>query len=302
MFDLSTIRSAKEEWNPLKVLIYGVQGLGKTTFGCTFQDPVLVRAEDGACSIDVPTFPHIRCYEDMMRVIDALHGEHEYKTLVLDTLDWLEPMVWAYTCQCLSTQRHVVNSIEEPGYGRGYVEADKHWRYMMGGFDSLRYNKNMNIILVAHAEIKRFEPPDCEAYDRYQIKLHKRAWGLWQEWSDMTLFVNYRRSTIQTKDGKKEEQKKFRAVGQGDRSIYCDERPAYLAKNRWGLPHEIIIGQDKAWANFHMALHNATEGRYALPFDLPQDYSQDASHAPNDLANDTFDSPGQPTGGWNYGS
>jgi len=258
-FDLTSVVSASAEFKPQKILAYGVQGLGKTTFGCTFDDPILLRIEDGAAAIDVPTFPGlVETYADLYEAIKALHGEHPYKSLVVDSLDWMEPIIWRATCARLE-----IDSIEKAGYGKGYVEADAEWRNILGGFDSLRHNKGMTIVLVAHAEIKRFEPPDGDAFDRYQIKLHKRAWALWQEWADMVLFANYKRRMVKVKEGGKGPDKQ-RAEGTGERCLYTDERPAYLAKNRWGLPHEIYIGQDKTWAGFHQALNQATGGKYAV--------------------------------------
>lgn len=262
MFDLSTVVSASSEFRPQKVLVYGVQGLGKTTFGATFERPILLRVEDGAAAIDVPTFPKlIESYGELVGALSALYEqEHQFKTLVVDSLDWMEPIVWAKTCATLG-----IESIEKAGYGKGYVEADKDWRNVMGWLDALRFSKGMTIVLIAHAEIKRHEPPDGDPFDRYQIKLHKRAWALWQEWADMVLFANYRSTRKLVKDGGKNNESKFRGEGKGERCLFTEERPAYLAKNRWGLPHEILIGQDKTWAAFHAALNAATGGRYAIP-------------------------------------
>lgn len=263
-FDLQSITSTAGTFAPQKILAYGVQGLGKTTFGCTFERPILLRIEDGAAALDVATFPKlIESMGEIVEAIQALHGEHDFKTVVVDSLDWLEPLVWANTCARLG-----IESIEKAGYGKGYVEADADWRLLMGGFDSLRLNRGMTIVLIAHAEVKNFQPPDGDPYDRYQIKLHKRAWALWQEWADMVLFANYRRQSIKTKDGGTKGDDKFRAVGTGERCLFTDERPAFLAKNRWALPHEIFIGQDKTWAAFHQALNQATGGKYALPSTL----------------------------------
>lgn len=260
-FDINNIVSAAAEFRPQKILVYGTQGLGKTTFGCTFHSPILLRAEDGAGAIDVPTFPKlVETYTELCEAITALHGEHPFRTLVVDSLDWIEPIIWAQTCAQLEIQ-----TIERAGYGKGYVEADNVWRAIMGGLDSLRLNRGMTIVLVAHAEIKRHEPPDGDPFDRYQIKLHKRAWALWQEWADMVLFANYKRRLIKTKDGGKSGQDKHRAEGTGERVIFTDERPAYVAKNRWSLPHEIHIGQDKTWGAFHHALNVATNGKYPIP-------------------------------------
>lgn len=267
MFDLNDVTSSAKDCKAQKILIYGPPGLGKTTFGATFESPILLRIEDGAAALDVPTFPKlVEDYSELCEAVNALHGEHSFRTLVVDSLDWLEPIVWAETCARLSAMSdRPVTSIEQPGYGKGYLEADRVWKEIIGGFDSLRLNRGMNLVMIAHAEQKRVEPPDSDPYDRYQIKLHKRAWALWQEWVDMLLFASYERRLVKTKDGGKSGDDKHRAEGSGDRVIFTDERPAYLAKNRWSLPHRIYIGQDRAWSAFHQALYQASKGRYALP-------------------------------------
>ena len=259
-FDLNGIINAGDAYAPPRILVYATHGLGKTTFGASFKAPILLRIEDGASAIDIPTFPNkAEGYADISNAINALHGEHRYKTLVLDSLDWAEPLVQKYTCDRLG-----INALSDIGYGGGYIEADSDWRYLMGGLDSLRLNKGMNIVLIAHAEVKKFEPPDGEAYERYQIKLQKRNSALWQEWVDAILFCNYQRSLI-AMGGSSEKNKKFRADSTGERVIYTEERPAYTAKNHWSLPPSIYIGHDKAWSAFHQALHAATRGNYPLP-------------------------------------
>lgn len=260
MFDLESIEPANANWKPQKIIICGVQGLGKGTFGATFEKPILVRTEDGAGALDVPTFPDmVKYFAGMETVINTLHKDgHEFKTLLIDSLDWMEPVVWKRTCQI-----HGKESIEAFGYGKGYMETMTQWRYLMGGLDSLRFKKNMDIVLIAHTEIKRFDSPDIEPYDRYQIKLHKHAAALWQEWADMVLFCNYKTHTRKADVGF--DKKVVRGIGSGERVICTEERPAYLAKNRWGLPPEIYIGQDKTWMAFHEALSECTEGRYLVP-------------------------------------
>jgi hypothetical protein len=252
---LDQIRKANASVPPQKIVVIGVQGIGKTTFGATFPGSVLLPIEDGAHAVDVNSFPLAKTYQQVIDTITALHGEHPYKTLVVDSLDWLEPLVWDATCQANEKP-----SIESFGYGKGYTEADKQWRMLMGGFDSLRANKGMHVVLLAHSEVKTVTPPDSDAYDRYQMRLHKRAFGLWTEWADVVAFLTYKISI-------KKEEKGFgsdrnRAIGSGDRVIYTAERPAWDAKNRWGLPDEIYIGKDSTYAAFHTALETATKGGY----------------------------------------
>lgn len=271
-FNLENIVPANSFFQPQKILVYSVQGLGKTTFGSTFESPILARTEDGAAALDIATFPKVmETFQDLEDAITALHGEHPYKTFVLDSIDWLEPIIWGKQISAMgqSEKGKEIKNIEDYGYGKGYAMALDWWRFVMGGLDSLRHNMGMTIVLIAHSEIKRYDSPDTDPYDRYGIKLHKGAFALWQEWADMVLFANYKTKIKKTDVGFNKEVK--RGEGAGERVIYTEERPAFLAKNRWGLPAEIYIGQDKTWAAFHRALNQATNGRYELPSKLKGD-------------------------------
>ncbi len=288
MFTMDNIVSSSADFRAQKILIYGSSGLGKTTFGTTFEAPFLLRVEDGASALDVPTFPKlIETYQELIEAINALHSDHQFKTLIVDSLDWLEPIVWTEILRKYPTTEkgQPVSSIEDYGYGKGYVKTDEVWRYIIQGLDSLRLNKGMNLVIIAHTEQKRVEPPDSDPYDRYQIKLQKRAWAIWQEWVDMLLFATYERTLIKIKDGgggkaNDTSKDKNRAEGKGNRVIYTEERPAYLAKNRWSLPDSIRIGQDKNWSGFHQALHDATKGKYQLPSQLQQQPAQSMPTVP----------------------
>lgn len=248
---LDSIKKANSVVPPKKIIIYGVQGVGKTTFGASFPNPVLLPVEDGASAVDVDAFPVVTTYQNIIDAITDLHGEHNYKTLVVDSLDWCEPVVWDETCRINEKP-----SIESFGYGKGHVEADRQWRTLMGGFDSLRKNKAMDIVLLAHSEIKKVEPPDSDSFEKYQMHIHKRPLALWSEWSDFVLFLTYRISL--KKEDKGFGSDRVRAIGSGDRVIHTSERPAWDAKSRWKLPDDIFIGHDEKFSAFHKALEEAT--------------------------------------------
>lgn len=131
----------------------------------------------------------------------------------------------------------------------------------------------MQVVLIAHSEVRRYDSPETDPYDRYGIKLHKGAFALWQEWADMVLFCNYKTSIHTADVGFNKEIK--RGEGAGERVVYTEERPAYLAKNRWGLPPEIYIGKDKLWGAFHRSMHKVTNGRYQLPANIKEENSND---------------------------
>jgi hypothetical protein len=169
-------------------------------------------------------------------VIDALNiianEKHNFQTLVIDSLDWLEPLIWQHVCQAGGKK-----SIEDFGYGKGYVEATDIWRTVLRLLDTIN-SKGIAVIMIAHSHIKRFDSPETESYDRYEIKLHQKAGGLIYEWADAVLFANYRVFTKTAQNGFNE---KTRAVGTGERVLYTQERPAYRAKNRYGLPEMLPL-------------------------------------------------------------
>ena len=251
-FSLDAVRSSKE-YPAQKIIVYGVPAIGKTTFAGTFPKPILLRTEDGACALDIPTFPKlVKSLGDLENALKALQGEHDYQTLIIDSLDWLEPLVFQYVCQSEGKA-----NIEDFGYGKGYMKADDVWRRIFAKIENVRIKKNMNIIVIAHAVPVVFDAPDSDAYQRYQLKLQKRGAALWMEWSDITLFCNYKINVIAS-----QEKGTNKARGSGERVIYTQERPAFQAKSRWPLPDEIFIGTDATWSEFHQQLNVATEGHY----------------------------------------
>ena len=220
---------------PPRILTYGTAGIGKTTFATEAPNPIVVQTEDGLGSIDVPTFGMLRSFDEVMQAIGSLYDEeHAFQTVVVDSLDWLEPLNWQHTAEANGWK-----DIEQPGYGKGYVAALDAWRAFLDGINGLRDDRGMAVILIAHADIRRFDSPETEPYDRYQPKLHARAAALVQEHVDAVLFANYRITTLKSDAGFGK--KVVRGVTGGDRLLHTVERPAFLAKNRFGLPESLAL-------------------------------------------------------------
>ncbi|QDV53721.1 ATP-binding protein [Gimesia fumaroli] len=220
---------------PRRILIYGTHGVGKSTFGAMAPNPIFIQTEEGLGDIDCHKFPLAEEYAQVTNAIGALSMEdHSYQSVVLDSADWLERLIWAEVCKDKQ-----VNSIEDIGYAKGYAFALDYWRQVLEGLDVLRKHRGMHVILIAHAQIEKFQNPETEPYDRYSPRLHKHASAVVQEWCDEILFASYKVHTKQSDAGFN--QKRTQGIGTGERTIRTVERPAHVAKNRLNLPDEMPL-------------------------------------------------------------
>lgn len=219
---------------PLRVLIYGTEGVGKSTFGAHAPLPVFLPVERGSDHLDVARFPTPTSWRDALECLDELRSQSEYSTIVIDTLDALEPLCWDHVCATRPDKAGKrPSSIEAYGYGAGYALAAEEWRALLAKLDTLHI-RGMHVVLVAHATIKRFENPLGENFDRWELKLHKLASALMREWSDAVLFASH--ETLTTKAGRAS-----KGFSSGQRLMHTEQHAAYDAKNRYALPAEMPL-------------------------------------------------------------
>jgi len=234
---LSSISKTTRNSLPPRVVIHGDGGVGKTTFAASAFNPIFLPFEDGLDGLEVDAFPRLVSYQDSIDAIASLaQDQHDYGTAVVDSLDWFQPLVWAEVARAAGK-----NSIEDIPYGKGYVEALPLWRKFLDGLNYLRETRGMAVILIAHSEIKRFEAPDSEPFDRYQIALHKGANAMVREWSDVIGYAHHETAIKKDSNGF---QTRARGIGTGRRLLRVVETPACVAKNRYSMPDVIPLSWD----------------------------------------------------------
>lgn len=232
---------------PYRLVIYGVDGVGKSTFAADAPSTIFLGAEDGTGHLDVARFPAPDTWLDCLDAVRTLTNEtHDYKTLAVDSADWVEPHIWRSVCD-----KAGVDTIEEVGggYGKGYAAALDHWRVLLAALERLQAVKGMNVILIAHALIKPFNNPEGADYDRYILKLHAGAAGLLREWAKGVYFANY--ETFAEKDKKT---KRIKGVSTGARKLYTQRTAAYDAKDRYSVPEDFPL----SWEEFDTAAKAAS--------------------------------------------
>lgn len=244
---------------PRRIVVFGPDGVGKTTFAFNAPKPVFIGAEQGTDSFDVPRFPPIYAWQEVLEAVRVLReGTHDYETMVLDTLDWAEPLIWRLVCQAAG-----VATIEEVGggYGKGYSAALDHWRVFIRALEQLQAEKGMHVVLLGHSFIKKFSNPQGDDYDRYIMQLNEKAAGLLRQWANGVYFANYETFAVADKA------KRVRGVATGARLLYTQRTAAYDAKDRYGLPEQLPL----SWAEFEKA------ARLGMPM-APDEFAEAIKH------------------------
>lgn len=222
-----------------KVVCYGPEGIGKSTFASCFPDPVFIDTEGSTNAMDLARFPKPTSWQMILDEIEyARSHPHEMKTLVIDTVDWAESLCIKNICD-----KHQKSGIEDFGYGNGYVYVKEEMGRFLNKLSEV-VEAGINVVLTAHAQIRKFEQPDeMGAYDRWELKLGKKTASqtspLVKEWADMLLFANYKTFSVAVDD----KGKKRKAQG-GKRVMYTAHHACWDAKNRYGLPEELPFTYD----------------------------------------------------------
>lgn len=238
---LADIRSGPIEM-PQRVLVYGTEGSGKSTFAAGAPKPLFLGAEGGTLYLDVARLPEPRSWQDVLDGLELVrHERHEYETLVIDPLNWLEPLCWNQV-----TGGKPIDS-KPWDYGKGYVAALSLWRVMLAELERVWSERRMHVVLVAHAEVKRFENPMGEAWNHYVPAMNEKASSLFKRWVDHVLYLQVEHVARKNEDG--------RTVGKttGVRIAHTSPCAAFDAKGR-NLPPELQLTAQGGWGVFFEAM------------------------------------------------
>ena len=211
-----------------KIVLYGVEGIGKTTLASKAPDVLFIDTEGGTAFMDVKRIDGITTWSALLNAINEVAANPDLcRTLAIDTADWAEQAMIQHVLKVRS-----LKSIEDAGYGKGYTYLAEEFVNLLKACDNV-ISAGVNVIITAHAKMRKQELPDeMGAFDRWELKLSKQCAPLLKEWADAVLFCNYKTIVVTGENNVK------KGTG-GRRVIYTCHKPAFDAKNRHGLPDEM---------------------------------------------------------------
>jgi hypothetical protein len=233
MFDLKSLK-AEKSIKPPRFVIYGEPKVGKSTFASGAPDTIFLDLEGGIDALEVAKL-RINNTEHFNKALDSLlEQDHDFKTVVIDSADWLERYIHEYICETAKARSITDKSNQTTAYGNGYILAKNIFSGYLQKLDKLRNQKGMAIVMIAHSLVRKMEQPDTESYDSYVIKMHEKASSLMTEWADILGFA--RLKTLVNPDGK---------ASSGERMLVLSDTKYATVGNRYNLPNEIPLKWDE---------------------------------------------------------
>jgi len=285
---LNVLSTNEDDGAPL-ILVYGPAGMGKTTLGLSAPNCLYlpINPEAPPRGIQCDRLEAVQDFPTMMDNLRALFKEqHKYEVLVVDSLDALEPCVIRETCR-----KNGWVDIETPSYGKGWQANDETWRIFIHAIDMIRRRRGITVIWCALAESSNHEDPGMPPYKKYSLRLQKRGEKLVTQAADAVLFLNTKTSLKEIDTGFN--QKVHVADGGGTRWVFCDARPAFIAKNRFGMPDAIMLDKKNPWSSiakfvaFKKPEHTKVEPE--LPFNVQQPPLSIPADKPNPHQQETYE-------------
>ncbi|MGN0776034.1 MAG: ATP-binding protein [Candidatus Ventricola sp.] len=257
-----TLSKGRVKSKGLKFLVYGPEGIGKSTFASRFPAPIFIDTEGSTEHMDVVRVdPAPKSWTELLEVVRQMatpQYRDGYQTLVLDTADWAEKLCSKHLCDARGYK-----GIEDFGYGKGYTYLEEEFGRLLNLLTDV-INAGNNVVITAHAAMRKFEQPDEQgAYDRWELKLQKKTAPLVKEWADAVLFANYKTIVVNV-DGQGAAKGKNKVQG-GRRVMYTSHHPCWDAKNRFDLADEIPFDYEQIAHIVPERKENSTEAVHATP-------------------------------------
>ncbi len=222
---------------PDRTLLYGTQGVGKTTYASRAKRPLIFCAEEGSNEIDVPRAfkddgsPPTE-YADAQATVQFLTDQpHDIETFAIDTADALHAMIERHVCRIGGKE-----SIEDFGFGKGHVIAAEEWRRFLASLERMQSKRAIDVLFLVHAQIRKFNPPDSDPYDRYDLKMPEKSAAVLREWAGNMYLAQV---AVNVAKGDARQGTKTKAYSDGTRVLCTREAAAFVAKNRIGLPDDL---------------------------------------------------------------
>lgn len=260
-----------------KVVIYGVEGIGKSTLAASFPAPVYIDTEGSTKALDVARFDPPTSWPMLLAQVQYVLDHPDIcKTLVLDTADWAEQIMISYICS-----KNDWKGLEDPGYGKGYQYAAEEWGGQLLNRLTEVVNRGVNVVITAHAWLRKVDAPEeSKSYDHWEMKTSKKVAPMLREWADMVLFLNYEVIVYENKE------KKTKAQG-GQRVMYTTHTPYWDAKNRFGLPDKLPLDFGQI-AGLFQAAPAAPAQQIQQPAPVPQATNPSPQAPTSTLAEDPY--------------
>lgn len=251
---------------PFRLLLHGIEGVGKSTFAAASPSPIFIQTEDGLGQIDVPRFPLCESFRDVIECLDSLDDKHEFKTVIIDSLDWLQKLAERELLATkFKSKDHSITTtlVDVAAYYAGYKSLVPLFGEVINRLEILR-KRGMNVVTIAHSKIGKINDPNGNSYDEFAPRLYKDINATMREWHDIIAFAHYRVFAAQEVEQKAfgkstKTVAKLAKEGGTNRMLTLANSVAYASKCRYSLPDTMPLDGDAFFAEIWNQIHGTTE-------------------------------------------
>jgi hypothetical protein len=233
---------------PLRVVLTGHPGSGKTTLAVGAPNCVLMPVEEGLGITGATALPAPKSFDDVIgQLIELAKEKHDFKTLVVDAIDGIEPWIFErIVADAKPTKSGPIKTVAEIGFNKGYVEADAYWIRFFKALDYLRAERGMNIVVVSHVATVHYDDPTLGSYFRFEPNLHKRTVPFLTKWADIIGYLDIERTLTEKGSDRRSI---TTAMASQTRWLHITDQGPFIAKNRFGIAGPLEIPAKGGWTS-----------------------------------------------------